>query len=63
MITHAFNNSVHSAITDAEAFAGNTANISLAAGAAVEGYITDNDILMSVEAGVSVGINDDLAAG
>ena len=63
MVTHAFDNSVYAAIANAEAFAGNAANISLAAGAAVEGYVADDNIFVSIEARVSVRINDNLAAG
>ena len=63
MVTHAFDNSVYAAITDAETFAGNTADIGLAAGAAVEGYVADDHVFVRVEARVSVRINDNLAAG
>ena len=63
MVAHALDNSVYAAVTEAKALTGDAANVSLATGTTIEGYVTDDDIFVSIEARITIRINDNLATG
>ena len=56
MVAHALDNSVYAAVTDAKALTGDAANVSLATGTTIKGYVTDNDIFVSIEARITIRI-------
>ena len=62
VIADAFDDGERAAVADGEAFAGDAAEVRLAAGRAVERDVADEDVVLGDEARLLRRIDDDLAA-
>src|SRR5262249_51130927 len=63
MVAYGLNHRLHAAVAHAEAFAGHPANVSLAAGGAVQGDITNNNVFFRNKGGAFRREHDDFSAG
>ena len=63
VLAHAFYHRYSAGIADAEALSRHTGNVSLAAGGAVEGHISDDNVFLRHEPGLIRRIDGQLSAG